>query len=524
MQSFFLEQPVVEAPINSDPLTLRVPVNGAKSDRLLGAHPLLKGAGRPITKKLYSVYLDTPDLDLCRQGVAFRLRKDGARWVQAVKGGGEVKSGLHRRVELETGVAGPFPDCTVIDSEAFSGLFSSPRLCAQLQPVFITQFSRSSRIVTLKPDVTVEVCIDRGVIKCGDSIETICELELELKSGAPWHLYELALQLLDSVPLRIENRSKAERGYALLRGEPSAPIKARAVALDTDMSVSDAFKAIVWASLNHLQANEHGMLGSRDPEYLHQMRVALRRMRSAFSTFSGALPQEEAALFVAEIKWLARALGPARDWDVFMTETLPPILGEFGSHDGLAALKKQGARARTASKRRAQSAIDSQRYQRLNLMLPAWLLAESRFNQADEAMLAASRAPAPAFAVAALERRFARARKRGRKLRQLSAAELHLLRIAVKKLRYVVDSFATLYDEKCIARMLARLARLQNILGAMNDAATVGGLMKRLGAKSGKDMIEARCIVLGWTKGRAAALKYDLYSAWKAFRDCGKCW
>ncbi|MDP2239148.1 MAG: CHAD domain-containing protein [Burkholderiales bacterium] len=494
------------------------------ASRRLGAHPLLKGAGRPTTKKLYSVYLDTPDLDLCRQGVAFRLRKDGVRWVQAVKGGGEVKSGLHRRVELEAEVAGPAPDCSVIDSEAFSGLFSSPRLCAQLRPVFSTQFSRTSRIVSLTPDVTVEVCIDRGMIKCGDSIEPICELELELKSGAPRHLYELALQLLDSVPLRIENRSKAERGYALLRGESPAPVKAQAVALDTGMSVNDAFKAIVWASLNHLQANEHGMLDGRDPEYLHQMRVALRRMRSAFSTFSGALPQEEAALFVAEIKWLARALGPARDWDVFMTETLPPILRDFGGQAGLAELSKQGARARTAARRRAQNAIASVRYQRLNLMLPAWLVAEFRFNPGDEAGPDALRVPAPSFAGAALERSFARARKRGRKLRQLSAAELHLLRIAVKKLRYVADSFATLYDEKCIARMLARLARLQNILGAMNDAATVAGLMKRLGAKSGKDMSEARGIVLGWTKGRAEALKYEFYSAWKAFRDCEKCW
>ncbi|MDP1716683.1 MAG: CHAD domain-containing protein, partial [Burkholderiales bacterium] len=243
-----------------------------------------------------------------------------------------------------------------------------------------------------------------------------------------------------------------------------------------------------------------------------------------FSTFSGALPQEEAALFVAEIKWLARALGPARDWDVFMTETLPPILRDFGGQAGLAELSKQGARARTAARRRAQNAIASARYQRLNLMLPAWLVAEFRFNPGDEAGPDALRVPAPSFAGAALDRRFARARKRGRKLRQLSAAELHLLRIAVKKLRYVADSFAALYDEKCIARMLARLARLQNILGAMNDAATVSGLMKRLGAKSGKDMSEARGIVLGWTKGRAEALKYEFYSAWKAFRDCGKCW
>lgn len=491
------------------------------ASRRLGAHPLLRGAGRPTTKKLYSLYFDTPDLDLWRQGVALRLRKDGAQWVQAVKGGGEVTSGLHRRVELESGVAGPFPDCTVIDSGAFSGLFSSPRLCARFQPVFITQFSRTSRIITPKPGIAVEVCIDRGVIKCGDSIEMISELELELKSGAPRYLYELALQLLDSVPLRIENRSKAERGYALLRGGRSAPVKAQAVALDSGMSVDDAFKAIVWSSLAHLQANEHGMLVSRDPEYLHQMRVALRRMRSAFRAFSAALRQEEATHFVAEIKWLTHELGPARDWDVFMSETLPPILGEFRGHSGLAALKKCAARARTASRRRAKSAIESPRYRRLSLMLPAWMLTDSCFKQKEAGRVTLR---APAFAGAALKRRFAAVRKRGRKLRQLSAAELHLLRIAIKKLRYILDSFAMFFDEKRTARMLGRLARLQDVLGSINDAATVAGLLQSLGAKSAKDMSEARGILQAWNKGRAGALKYELNVAWEALRDSKKCW
>lgn len=516
---FSLTRIVTHACTNTETeLKLLVPPGAS---RRLGAHPLFRGAGRPTIRKLFSQYLDTPDLDLFRHGVAFRLRKDGARWVQAVKGGGEVNGGLHHGVELEAETGGPVPDCALIDSEAFSGLFSSPGLCAQLQPVFSTRFRRSSRIVTLGPDVTVEVCLDRGVIQCGDRTEAICELELELKSGVPRHLYELALQLLDSMPLRIENRSKAERGYALLRGELPAPARARAVALGADMPLDDAFKAVIWASLWHLQANEHGMLGTRDPEYLHQMRVALRRMRSAFRTFSGVLARQEAAHFVAEIKWLARELGPARDWDVFMAETLPPILGEFGGHDGLAALKKSAARARTAGRRRAQCAIGSPRYQRLGLALAAWMFAESRFRQ-DAPGIGTSRAPA--FAGAALKRRFDSVRKRGSGLRQLSAAELHLLRIAVKKLRYIVDAFAALYDAKCTARMLARLARLQDVLGAMNDAATVAGLLEGLGAKSDKGMSEARGIVLAWNKGRADGLKYELHAAWEAFRECKKCW
>jgi len=492
--------------------------------RRLGAHPLLRSGCRPVTKKLYSIYFDTPDLDLWRQGVALRVRRDGRRWVQAVKGGGGAQGGLHRRIELEAGVGGPLPDCTVIADDAFSGLFSSPRLCAQLKPVFVTEFSRTGRIVMLKPDITVEVCIDRGEIKCGDSIEAICELELELKSGSPWYLYEFALQLLDSVPLRIENRSKAERGYALFRSEQAAPIKARAAALTADMPVNDAFKAIAWATLGHLQANERGMLESRDPEYLHQVRVALRRLRSVFSVFADLFPGEQTVPLTAELKWLAGALGPARDWDVFMTETLPPILGEFGGRDGLSVLRRQCARRRQSAGRRARNALDSQRYQRLTLMLSAWLVAEPWLKQADDAMLAAFRAPAVEFAGAVLDRRFSLVRKRGRKLRQLPAAELHRLRIAIKRLRYAVDFFSTLYDGKRVQEMLARLTRLQDILGAMNDAATVAGLMKGLGAKPGNAIVEARGIVLGWSKGRAEMLGHELRAAWKAFRSSGKLW
>lgn len=492
--------------------------------RRLDTHPLLKSGRHAVTKKLYSIYFDTPDLDLWRQDVALRVRKDGKRWVQTAKGGGKVQSGLHRRIELEAEVAGSLPDCTAIDGEAFSGLFSLPRLCAQLKPVFITEFSRTSRTVMPKPDVTIEVCIDRGEIKCGDSIEAICELELELKSGLPECLYEFALQLLDRVPLRIGNRSKAERGYALLRGEQSAPTRGRAAALIAAMPVSDAFKAIMRAMLSHLQANECGVLESRDPEYLHQARVALRRLRSVFSVFADVLQKEQTAPLTGELKWLAGELGPARDWDVFMTETLPPILGEFGDQDGLSALRRRCARFRQSARRRARNALGSQRYQRLALMLSVWLIAEPWLKQADDVTLTAFRTPVTEFAGAVLDRRFALVRKRGRKLQHLSAAELHRLRIAIKKLRYALDFFAMLFDAESVNRMRVPLVHLQDILGAINDATTVSALIGEIGVKSGKAVAEARNIVIGWGGDRAETLKRELRPAWKTFHDCGKFW
>jgi len=321
------------------------------------------------------------------------------------------------------------------------------------------------------------------------------------------------------------NRSKAERGYALARGKAEAPIKARPAVLDRGMSVNDAFKSVMWATLSHLQANEPGMLAGRDPEYLHQMRVALRRIRSAFGVFAALFPGPAISPVRNELKWLAANLGPARDWDVFVTETLPPVHAEFGEHPALAAFDVQCAVLRRAAVRRARRTVASQRYQRLVLTLAGRLTAGQWSAELDDAGRSRLAAPVLEFAGTVLEHRYDRVRKRARKLASLSPVELHRLRIAIKKFRYATDFFAGLYEEKSARDALKRLARLQDILGAMNDAATVANLMAHgFDGAAGRRSLEARGILLGWSRGRTATLKRGLMSAWKEFRAAKRFW
>jgi triphosphatase len=377
----------------------------------------------------------------------------------------------------------------------------------------------------LNAEVVVEASIDRGEIKSGDRTEPVNELELELRSGLAWHLFEFALSLLDVAPVALENRSKAERGYVLYRGERPAPVKARTVVLSADMTVNDAFEAIAWATLNHMQSNERGMQAGGEPEYLHQMRVALRRLRSAFGVFSHVLPEPAVAPIVAELKWLASRLGPARDWDVFVTETLPPIRATFAKHAALAQFARECALPQRAANRKARRAVGSGRYQRLVLSLAGQLAAERWSGQMDLSALVASQAPVTEFAAAVLDRRYARVRKRGRKLNALAAPELHRLRIAIKKFRYAVEFLATLFEPKQARDLRARLAKLQDILGAMNDAAMVVRLTEgAFGAKPDRAVSEARGILLGWSHGRAVTLNRELRVAWKAFRASEKFW
>ena len=327
------------------------------------------------------------------------------------------------------------------------------------------------------------------------------------------------------VELKLLVPAEAERGYALARGEPEAPVKAQPAVLARSMSVSAAFKAVMWANLSHLQANERGMLEGRDPEYLHQMRVALRRLRSAFNVFSPLLPKAAMAPWVAELRWLASRLGPARDWDVFMTETLPAMESSPGGRGALRTFSTRYRRLRGAANARARCAVRSARCQRLMLALAGWLAAGAWLARLDRRKRAALESPAEKFAAAVLEKRHTRVRKRGRGLGGLSAPDLHRLRIAVKKFRYATDFFTGLFSLHRSRAMRGRLARLQDILGAMNDAATGAKLVELgIGRVRGAPARSARSVVLGWVRNRDAALKRELQSAWKALRSADKFW
>ena len=505
-------------------IELKLTVPAAAARRLVG-HRLLRGASRPSRQRLYAIYFDTPGLDLWRQGIALRVRREGRRWVQTVKGGGTAQGGLHQRTEAEAEVAGPQPDLSRVRDREFGGAFASARLRAQLAPVFVTEFTRASRVLELDAEARVEASVDQGSIRSGKRSQPLSELELELKGGAPHHLYDLALKLAEDVPLSIEDRSKAERGYALARDERPAPAKARPAVLARDMSVNDAFKAVMWANLAHLQANERGMMKGQDPEFLHQMRVALRRLRSAVGVFTPPLPVTVMAPMRAELKWLATSLGPARDWDVFVTETLPPIEAEFGASGGLSDFSARCNRLRRTAGARARRGVRSARYRRLTLSTAAWLASEGWLVELDPAGQEALQAPVDDFAAAVLDRRYDQARKKGRKIGEQSPVELHRLRIAIKKFRYAADFFASLYEPGAAKQALKRLGRLQDVLGAMNDAATVAKLVARgFDGVRGRRVLEAKGILLGWSRGRADTLKRELKSAWKEFRTADKFW
>lgn len=186
--------------------------------RRLLLHPLITGLTQQKCppQRLLSIYYDTADCVLHKQHIALRLRRVGRRWLQTVKTEGRVVAGLHERPEWECETTkGAFVFHAIADP-TLRELFADPCLQHALQPVFTTEFSRTRRILELPSGDVVECSLDRGEIRAGEDRLPICEVELELKSGDPTRLSDLALRLQETLSLNQENISKAERGYQLV--------------------------------------------------------------------------------------------------------------------------------------------------------------------------------------------------------------------------------------------------------------------------------------------------------------------
>jgi inorganic triphosphatase YgiF len=489
--------------------------------------PFLRSSVQPHPRpaRLFSVYYDTPDFELRNQGVALRLRRVGRQWVQTLKSAGRVEAGLHQREELETALPAQIVNFPALTQSGLAPVLSDPALPVRLKPVFATVFQRQTRGIEIAPDSQIELCIDRGSINAGNLETPISEVELELKAGPPERIVELALRILEEVPLRLEPESKAERGYALATGATTAPVKATSPALASDMTVDEAFRAVVFGCIAHLQANERGVIESDDPEFLHQARVALRRLRSSLTVFKSAFPTTAFSDMLPELRWLGMQLGPARDWDVFSTETLSQVSSAFPGDPGLHQLTEQTAGLRAAAGTAARESVASTRYTRLLLQIIDVFLRRPWMSVPDPESATERERPLLDFAAAVLARRHQSVVKKGHDLSTLDAEGLHRLRIQAKKLRYAAEFFSALYDRKQVRDYVAAMARIQESLGALNDAVTAERLLETLRDDDPSALtLEAIGLLRGWAvsghRGQLERLPRD----WERFRDTEVFW
>lgn len=450
--------------------------------------------GRPTVQTQKDVYFDTAGYDLMSNGMGLRIRHAGGKRIQTLKAGGSVQSGLHQRNEWEAEIDADSPDVESLkrmakgDKTAMN-ILGLPALQDKLQPIFTLDIERTIRQLRLPAGDEVEMAVDRGHIVHGEKHEPVSEIELEIKSGAPHRLFGFTLELLDAIPMRIGSLSKAERGYALLAHAKPKVVKARKLVLETDMSIEQAFIAIVSNCLAQIHGNEQRVMHDTDAESVHQMRVGLRRLRSALGMFEDIIACP--AVIQEELKQLAARLGAARDWQVLAGSTLDRVAGHAMKEVDIGKLV--AAAHENASRLRAEAAeeVASLDYTRLQLQLAEWLSGKHWRESLDDGAAGKLDSPVSKFAKSMLKRNERRLLKRGKALDDNEPESRHRVRIAAKKARYASEFFASLYPKKRVRRYLSALSAMQEELGWLNDAAVAAELLAQLQLAKPSAAIEA---------------------------------
>jgi triphosphatase len=513
-------------------IELKLRVDPEKMDAVIQAPTLTAAPSGGATlvvassdrERLRATYFDTADHQLHARALSLRVRCDGKQFIQTLKAGDAGPSGLHHRIEWEAPVTENRLDLTALPREACSHHLDGIAL-SDLVAVFETDVERTTR--RLDGTATIEVAIDRGEIRAGDAVLPIAEIELELKFGPTQALFDLALELARQEPVRVETRSKAERGYTLATGGTRCAVKAGRLALDPEVTGDDALAGIIRHCISHMIANEACVTAGIDPEGIHQMRVALRRLRSALVLFRPFVPAEQYTGFNAEVKWLAGCLGDARDWDAYTASLLAPVRSALPNADELTALASAVDMARGRSYQAAQEAVGSARYTILLLQLQAWLEARAWRNPNLTSETAPLFRPVGDLADKLLGKRHRSVCKRGRHFPTLAPEARHEVRKELKKLRYAVEFFQNLYAGKRLKRYLQRLEALQEDLGHLNDVATARSLTERLKKQNPQvngDWRIGSGLVMGWHTQAAGILEPHLIEHWQRFAAAKPFW
>jgi len=481
------------------------------------AAELARGVATPDRKSLMALYLDTADRRLAQAGLAWRLRREGRRWIQTLKAGG---SNALERFEHQAVRPGATADAAehagTPPGDLLIALLRQARIDGIPHAVrFSTEVRRTTRRIRTRGAV-VEVALDEGRLVSGDASQRILEIEFELVSGSPGAMLRLAERWRKRFALIYEPRSKAERGDSLADGAPFPPLrKAARPVYASDATATQAFELVLDECLSHITRNAIGLIEgdpARRGEHVHQLRVGIRRLRSALRSFQGWAPTPPIEI-VESLRNLFAALGMARDSDVLESGVMSEL-----AKAGAPPLKLPPGPAGTDPVELVQ-APDTQR------TFLAWITWRSTLAElpidtqtidGQSAMADGARHADPAPRPLASDDARTFRRNVRRRLRRLHArivsdtntfdalddASLHALRKRIKRQRYAVEFFAPLLRRREVERYLGALGAIQDRMGALNDLFVARARYQTLGTPD-----PAAWFALGWLAARVAEVR-----------------
>lgn len=444
------------------------------------------------TKELRDTYFDTDDWRIYRAGFTCRVREKGDAAELTLKSMAEAKNGIRTRRELTERVGEATAEAIAAAPGPCGELIRAVAGRRELQPLFtLVQARRAFRLDDTGGEVA-EIAVDETRIPVGveDEPAKISRIEVELTNGSLDRARGFVDALVAGCGLEPARVSKFRAGLQASGKQPPGPPDLGPSEVHAGMTAGEVGYAVLRRHFAALVANEPGTRLGEDPEALHDMRVAARRLRAALQVFRPFLPPE-LQRFREEIAWIARALGEVRDLDVQL-ERMPGWRTGFGpghehALDNLETLLRQHRRV---ARRHMLSALDSERYETLLEGLESALRADIR-------TFAPGNVPILAVAPGIIERRYRRLRKRGDAIRRDSpATDYHLLRIEAKKLRYALEFVRPIYG-KPARRFVARLTELQDLLGLHQDAEVAQETLYLTGNEAGQRLGPETLMAMG---------------------------
>ncbi len=485
---------------------------------------------KPKTAQIISTYFDTEDRRLRKRGLTLRVRQKGGHREQTVKSAGTSSSGMFARQEWTVPLNGKTPDLSLIndpDIRNRMGLI----LDQELKPLFKTSVKRTTLVVdhSVSPGDTarVELAFDQGRVVSGKKSEQICELELELVEGTTTALLDLAKLLANRTHTVLSLGSKVSRGFHLSEGTHPEAVLASKTPLSKRLSIEDAMIHIFRPSLTQLLANRAAAVCGKDIEGVHQARVAIRRILSAFIVFKDHLKGPQIDHIKTEVRWLIDTLGEARDIDVFIDEVLSVVALDRPKDADIRAVLKVATKAQNAAYRKVRSALSSKRYTAAMLEMSAWIEHRSWRSHTSEKQLSG---PIKGISGKLLSKRHNKVLKIGKNFAKIPSADRHCIRIALKKTRYASEFFASLYSDARTKPYITSMKQLQTALGAANDVATAETLSATLVKQVRRGTKEAEAVsfgvgkVLGWHTRAASEANENVVALWNNFAKSHPFW
>ncbi len=474
--------------------------------------------GSEHIENLDAHYFDTPSYCLQKAKLAYRVRREGEKWIATVKGGGSSAGGLHERREWNVVVSDCEPNIGVFHDTAVGMQLAQVVGSEILSPIVITRFERRKLDVIMPDGSQIEVAADQGEIIAGESTAPILEVELELKSGQPASLLRLGAILAREYSLLPDPDSKFYRGL-ILAGlvDRSSETVNPLLQINKKNVANQEFRTILIQLIAQvLLAQQNFIANPALPEHIHELRVCLRRLRSILEFAEPLFMCDQYKSYQAELRKVGQMLAGIREMDVAYASWQEVV-------DNWPSSSKSNELGKLLFKRRQWEEKNIYQMFKNGYTTPLLLDLWATLITVNSEELIGGNITVREYAIRNLSIWLMVALKQGKTIDWTIAEDVHKLRLTIKKIKYIAEVMKSLFYE--VDPLILRLHTLQNGLGLVQDVDSTNKLLQLLITKRSSKILHLESgMLMGWQRREEVFIKSKIDKYWKKFHRIAERW